>query len=174
MPSQINFRFTSQPWSLGRAEKRLHAGILGDGGKGLGQESAGGIGDTPEILMRRRDGQFVDERRVQDPKEMKEAVGMEARSKVAAVFSRGQRKGGAEELGVVAFVGCPYPGAVVEVFGEVDQDAREFAKRLGRQPEGIVGEAALRLREHSPKLPHHLGKMRVALPLKSLADDAAS
>ena len=83
-------------------------------------------------------------------------------------FSRGQRKGGAEELGVVAFVGCPYPGAAVEVFGEIDQDAGEFAQRLGRQAEGIVGEASLRLGERPPELPHDLGKMRVALTFVSL------
>ena len=41
---------------VGAAEKRLHAGILGNGGEGVGQEIAAGIGDTKEILMRRREG----------------------------------------------------------------------------------------------------------------------
>ena len=104
---------------------------------------------------------------------MTEAVGMEARSKVAAVSSRGQGKGGAEELDVVAFVGCPYPGAVVEVFREIDQDAGEFAERLGSQAEGVVGEVALRVRERPPKLPHDLRKMRITsspIPLRTVAE----
>ena len=43
---------------VGSAEERLHPGILGDIGEGVGQQGAGGIGDTMEILVRRRDGQI--------------------------------------------------------------------------------------------------------------------
>ena len=56
----------------------------------------------------------------------------------------------------------------MDVLGEVDQDAGEVAERLGRQTEGIVGEIALHFRERPLKLPHDLGKMRVALPLAPL------
>ena len=34
------------------SEKRLHPGVLGDCGKGVGQEGADGIGDAMEILVR--------------------------------------------------------------------------------------------------------------------------
>ncbi len=108
-----------------------------------------------EILMCRRKGQLVDEGRVQDPEEVKQTVGME----VASLAFRDQWKGGAEELGVVAFVGCPNAGAVVEVFSEVDQNAGEFTKRLERQTERIVGEAALHFRERPPEFSGDLREM---------------
>ena len=146
VPSQTSFRFTSQPCVVGAAEERLHAGVLGDFGEGIGQEGAGGIGDAMEILVRRRDGQVVDERRVQDPEEVAESVGDSGPEPLPA---RCQGKGGAEELDVVAFVRRPYPGAGVEVFGEIDQDAGEVAKRIGRQTEGVVGEVVAASRRAS-------------------------
>ncbi len=113
--------------------------------------------------MRRRDGQIVDERRVQDPKEVAESFGAEVWPEIALL--RGQGKGAAEELDVVAFVRRPYPDAGVDVLGEIDHDAGEVVEHIGRQAEGVVGEIALHVRERPPELPHDLGKVRVASSL---------
>ena len=71
-PDQLSFHFPAM--LVGAPEERLHARVLGNFGKGIGQEGADGIGDAMEILVRRRDGQIVDERRIQNPEEVTESV----------------------------------------------------------------------------------------------------
>ena len=167
VPSQTSFRFTSQPWALEDWRNAFTPESLGTSAKASDSRCAGGIGDAMEILVRRRDGQVVDERRVQDPEEVAEAV-----SSGITPFRRGQGEGGAEELDVVAFVRRPDPDAVVEVFGEIDQDAGEVAERPGGQAERVVGEVILRPGEYPPELLRDLGEIRIALTLVTPGVDA--
>jgi hypothetical protein len=56
----------------------------------------------------------------------------------------------------------------MDVLGEVDQDAGEFAKQLGWQTERVVGEVVLRLGNRPPEPPHDLEKIRIPLALAAL------
>ena len=111
-----------------------------------------------------RDDQPVDEHRVQDPEEVAETVGAQPGS---TSFGR-QRQGRAEDLDVVPLVGFPDPNADVDVLGKVDQDAGEFADRLGRQSKCVVGEALLGFGESLLELPYDGREMEVALAFVSL------
>lgn len=57
-----------------------------------------------------------------------------------------------EELAVVAFQAAPQPGARGQMFSELHQHRGQLAQGLVRPDRGMIGKAALALRQHSPQL----------------------